>query len=196
MSTQMQASTLRRGVGAPIRNPLGGPLTFKLRGEASNGAMMVLESEVPPGDLAERRQQALALSGGDRASRARAVLRPPCQAARGGREPGLVSCAGPGGRHDRGRAAARPVASDTRASPPGFEQVSKYVTSELGYIVEIEHYQAKVGGSEEVIPVSLRCTTVFRREADGWKIVHRHADPITTPRIAESVAQSAGLSLR
>jgi ketosteroid isomerase-like protein len=71
----------------------------------------------------------------------------------------------------------------------GFEQVSKYVTPELAYIVEIEHYQAKVGGRDEVTPVSLRCTTVFRWEDDGWKIVHRHADPITTPQDAESVVQ-------
>ena len=60
-----------------------------------------------------------------------------------------------------------------------FEQVSKYVTPDLAYIVEIEHYEAKVGGSDEVTPVSLRCTTIFRREDDGWRIVHRHADPIT-----------------
>jgi ketosteroid isomerase-like protein len=69
----------------------------------------------------------------------------------------------------------------------GFEQVSKHVTPELAYIVEVEHYQAKVGGSDELTPVSLRCTTILRREDDGWKIVHRHADPITTARPAESV---------
>jgi ketosteroid isomerase-like protein len=71
----------------------------------------------------------------------------------------------------------------------GFEEVSKYVTPDLAYIVEIEHYQAKVGGSDEVTPVSLRCTTIFRREDDGWKIVHRHADPITAARPAESVVE-------
>jgi quercetin dioxygenase-like cupin family protein len=49
MTTQMQAFTLRPGAGTTIRNPLGGPLTFKLRGEESNGAIMVLESQVPPG---------------------------------------------------------------------------------------------------------------------------------------------------
>ena len=70
-----------------------------------------------------------------------------------------------------------------------FEQVSKYVTPDLGYLVEIEHYHATVGGSEEVTPVSLRCTTVFRREGDARKIVHRHADPITSPRRAESVVR-------
>ena len=72
----------------------------------------------------------------------------------------------------------------------GFEQVSKYAAPDLAYLVEIEHYEAKVGGSEDVTPVSLRCATVFRREDDGWKIVHRHADPITTPRSAESVVRS------
>jgi ketosteroid isomerase-like protein len=71
----------------------------------------------------------------------------------------------------------------------GFEHVSKHVTPELAYTLEIEHYQAKVGRSAEVTRVSLRCTTVFRREDDGWKIVHRHADPITTPRAPESVVQ-------
>jgi quercetin dioxygenase-like cupin family protein len=50
MSIQMQAFTLRPGEGPSIRNPLGGPLTFKLRGVESNGAMMVLESEIPPGE--------------------------------------------------------------------------------------------------------------------------------------------------
>jgi ketosteroid isomerase-like protein len=69
----------------------------------------------------------------------------------------------------------------------GFDEVSRLVTPELAYVLEIEHYEAKVGGSAEVTPVSLRCTAIFRREAGGWKIVHRHADPITVARPAESV---------
>ena len=70
-----------------------------------------------------------------------------------------------------------------------FENVAKYVTSELAYIVEVERYRAKVGGSEDITPVSLRVTSILRPEEGTWKIVHRHADPITTPQPAESVIQ-------
>jgi ketosteroid isomerase-like protein len=69
----------------------------------------------------------------------------------------------------------------------GFDQIAKYVASDIAYIHELERFEAKMGGSDQVTPVSLRCTSVFRREDDGWKIVHRHADPIADVRPAESV---------
>jgi ketosteroid isomerase-like protein len=71
----------------------------------------------------------------------------------------------------------------------GFENVAKYVTSELAYIVEVERYRTKVGGSEDITPVTLRVTSILRLEDGTWKIVHRHADPITTPQPAASVIQ-------
>ena len=71
----------------------------------------------------------------------------------------------------------------------GFENVAKFVTSELAYIVEVERYRTKVGGSEDVTRVTLRVTSILRPEDGTWKIVHRHADPITTPQPAESVIQ-------
>jgi ketosteroid isomerase-like protein len=71
----------------------------------------------------------------------------------------------------------------------GFENVAKYVTPELAYIVEVERYKAKVGGGEKLAPISLRVTSIYRREDGVWKIVHRHADPITTAQPAESVIQ-------
>jgi ketosteroid isomerase-like protein len=71
-----------------------------------------------------------------------------------------------------------------------FENVATYVTPELAYIVEVERYQAKVGGREDIAPVALRVTSIFRREDGVWKIVHRHADPITTAQPAESVIQN------
>jgi ketosteroid isomerase-like protein len=71
----------------------------------------------------------------------------------------------------------------------GFDRVAMNVTTELAYIVEIEKFQSKMGGSDEMTPVTLRVTSIFRPEDGTWKIVHRHADPITTAQAAESVIQ-------
>ena len=71
----------------------------------------------------------------------------------------------------------------------GFEIVSKYVTPDLAYIVEIERAKAKVGGSEDLSPIALRVTMIFRPEEGEWKVVHRLADPITTAQPVESVIQ-------
>ena len=71
----------------------------------------------------------------------------------------------------------------------GFQNVVKWVSDELACIVELEEWKTKVGGREEVTPFTLRVTTLFRAEGGGWKVVHRHADPITTARPAESVIQ-------
>lgn len=60
---------------------------------------------------------------------------------------------------------------------------------ELAYLVEIETYRAKVGGSDEFSPAGLRVTTVFRPEDGTWKVVHRHGDPAVGPRPAETVIQ-------
>ncbi len=61
------------------------------------------------------------------------------------------------------------------------------IAPELAYIVEIESYRARVGEAAELTPVSVRVTTIFRREDGAWKVMHRHADPITAPRPAGSV---------
>jgi ketosteroid isomerase-like protein len=72
----------------------------------------------------------------------------------------------------------------------GFENVSTVITPELAYTVEVESYRARVGGAEEITPVAVRVTTVFRREDGTWKVVHRHGDTITAPRPPESVVQT------
>jgi ketosteroid isomerase-like protein len=72
----------------------------------------------------------------------------------------------------------------------GFEIIAKYVTADLAYVVQLERLQAKVGARKDITPYSLRSTMIFRPEEDGeWKVVHRHADPITTAQPAESVIQ-------
>ncbi len=71
----------------------------------------------------------------------------------------------------------------------GFETVARYVTPELAYIVWIERAEAKVGERQDIAPVDLRVTMILRPEEGTWKIVHRHADTITTAQPAESLIQ-------
>ena len=69
------------------------------------------------------------------------------------------------------------------------EIIVKHITHELAYVVEIERGEAKIGGREEITPWALRVTMIFRPVDGTWKVVHRHADPVTTPQPAESVIQ-------
>ena len=69
----------------------------------------------------------------------------------------------------------------------GFENISRFLTADLGYVVEVERFEATVRGKAERSPVALRVTTICRREDTDWKIAHRHADAITSPRTATSV---------
>ena len=69
----------------------------------------------------------------------------------------------------------------------GFENITTFLTAELGYIVEVERFEATIRGKEERSPLALRVTTIFRRENNDWKIAHRQADAITSPRSATSI---------
>ncbi|HEX9133382.1 MAG TPA: hypothetical protein VF844_13915, partial [Ktedonobacteraceae bacterium] len=71
----------------------------------------------------------------------------------------------------------------------GFDIVAKYVTADLAYIVEVERVKAKLGGRQDVALIALRVTTIFRPEDGTWKVVHRHADAITTAQPVESIIQ-------
>jgi len=72
----------------------------------------------------------------------------------------------------------------------GYETIEKHVTPEFAYVVRVERAKAKVGGEEDIFaPIALRVTMIFRPEEGDWKILHRHADPITTSQAAESVIQ-------
>jgi ketosteroid isomerase-like protein len=105
-----------------------------------------------------------------------------------------VTLANPFGPPVRGwtevsKALRRAVSQLSDGEVLGSERISGYSTGDLAYILEIERSRVKVGGAREAAPSSLRVTTIFRREEDGWKILHRHADPITSPRPIESVLQ-------
>ena len=61
----------------------------------------------------------------------------------------------------------------------GQDRLASYVTAELATMHEVEHGTVSVGGGG-VASWTLRTTTTFRREDGAWKVVHRHADPIST----------------
>jgi ketosteroid isomerase-like protein len=84
----------------------------------------------------------------------------------------------------------RAISQLREGEPNTFERISGQAGSDLAYIVEIERNRMKIGGSDEVSTVSLRVTTIFRLEDGLWKVVHRHADPITTQRPIESIVQA------
>jgi len=56
-----------------------------------------------------------------------------------------------------------------------FELLAADADGDLAYMVGIERYRAKnaVGAPRNV---TLRATHVYRREPEGWRIIHRHGD--------------------
>ncbi len=57
------------------------------------------------------------------------------------------------------------------------ETLASFASGDLGYTLEIERVRGKVGGLDRIDTVALRTTCVFRLEEDGWRLLHRHADP-------------------
>jgi ketosteroid isomerase-like protein len=60
------------------------------------------------------------------------------------------------------------------------ERIADYASGDLACHLDRESWRARVGEREDSAMFELRVTTALRREDSGWKIVHRHADPITT----------------
>jgi ketosteroid isomerase-like protein len=60
-------------------------------------------------------------------------------------------------------------------------------SGDLGYTVSLERGRAHLAGQAEPADMVLRVTHVYRRVDGGWKIVHRHADPLVTKTATEAV---------
>jgi ketosteroid isomerase-like protein len=107
-----------------------------------------------------------------------------------------VTLANPLGPPTRGPENVRMAASQAAAtlrdgSVRGFDEVARYSTPDLGYVVQLERTQARFEGSGTTMnPITLRVTMIFRREGETWRVVHRQADPITTSRPISTVIES------
>ena len=65
------------------------------------------------------------------------------------------------------------------------EMVVVPISEEAAYTLGTERGQARIG--EETVGIDWRVTNIYRREADGWKIVHHDTD------FSSEVAQALGL---
>jgi uncharacterized protein (TIGR02246 family) len=67
------------------------------------------------------------------------------------------------------------------------ERVGAYGDGKIFCIVEVEHDRAKLGASPDFAEFAARVTSVYEKIGGRWRLVHRHADPITSARPAESM---------
>lgn len=92
----------------------------------------------------------------------------------GGREKGWAEV---GPRFDWAASQFKPSGAKKR-----FEYLSVVARGDLALTVSIErdepHYSADASDAAPPQTRGLRVTQVFRRDPDGWKLVHRHADPL------------------
>ncbi len=65
-----------------------------------------------------------------------------------------------------------------------------YGSGDLAVLVGVERQHGPVGGLPDQ-DWPLRVTLVFRREASGWRLVHRHADALVHPISMELLSRLA-----
>ena len=92
----------------------------------------------------------------------------------------------------KGRAAVQAALNNaakkyTNGSVRNVERIVAYGGDNRFVLVEIEHDRAKLGSSPDCADFAARVTSVYEKIGAQWKLVHRHADPITSARPAESM---------
>lgn len=65
------------------------------------------------------------------------------------------------------------------------ERIALYADEDFATLIEIEHDRAQLTGRDDFSEFSVRVTSLYRRFGSEWRLVHRHADPITTLRAAQ-----------
>lgn len=58
-------------------------------------------------------------------------------------------------------------------------EIVGFVGTEFACLVQTEVIRSRLAGQSALSTLEFRATMMFRREADGWRIVHRHADSQT-----------------
>ena len=106
-----------------------------------------------------------------------------------------ITIGNPFGPIASGREAARAAGSRAAGNYSdgrivAFEHVATHTADTLACVVEVERFSVRLAKAPEPAAVALRVTSLYRREAQGWRLVHRHADPINSVRPAQSVAGS------
>jgi len=69
------------------------------------------------------------------------------------------------------------------------EPLAMGMSGDLAYLVCLEKGEVRVVGRDEMSPMALRVTHIFRREEGVWKIIHQHADAIMEKVEATAVLQ-------
>ena len=59
------------------------------------------------------------------------------------------------------------------------EYLNTGVSGDIAFTVSIERQEARVGDQRALTSRALRVTSIFRKEDGAWKLLHRHADPLT-----------------
>jgi len=63
------------------------------------------------------------------------------------------------------------------------EVMQARASGDLAFWTGLQHAEVRTGDSNELTPMTLRITEIFRFEDGGYKLVHRHAD-VAGPRNA------------
>jgi hypothetical protein len=103
-----------------------------------------------------------------------------------------ISLGNPFGPFGRGRSEVLQTLENAASkyrdgSVVGVDRVATYGDDKLACLVQVERLRVRLGPSPEFSEFAARVTTLYENIDGVWKLVHRHADPITTYRPAESV---------
>jgi ketosteroid isomerase-like protein len=69
--------------------------------------------------------------------------------------------------------------------------LARGVSGDLAYTVTIERSVVRLIDREAPQSMTLRVTTIFRREAGTWKLVHRHEDPLIAKTAPSAVIEKS-----